>query len=103
MAKTGISYGLRLSAPLVDQIALGEGDAPTASCPGSPDDPRAAPGFLCLYEFAGVNRAPGTGGLLLDNPSGTAEEGYKVGATVQLRSATAGEFQSRGTWAVTAP
>jgi hypothetical protein len=45
---TTIDFGARLDAdPLVE--VLSRTDTPDTHCPGRLDDPRAAPGYLCVY------------------------------------------------------
>ena len=63
---------------------VAEGGPPTAQCPGTVDAPQAAPGHLCVYEGGTVSAD-------------------RFGWVAQISSVAAGAFQSRGTWAVTAP
>lgn len=51
---TAISFGLTLDGVPVAHF-VGRGDIATAECPGSADDPRAAPGHLCVYESDSAN------------------------------------------------
>jgi len=68
-------------------------------CPGTFEEPEAAPGVLCLYTEAE--------GLMLfanvDNPSTGINEtaSYPTGAVIPFQPEEAGAF-ARGTWAVTA-
>jgi hypothetical protein len=81
-----ISFGFTLAAaPTVEKI----GSTPTANCPGNVEDPRAAPGFLCLYrqtesdvEFIGSIATP-------------------FGANLSVVAKTPGRFFYEGSWAVT--
>src|SRR2546423_2528302 len=50
-AEAPISFGFPLAAPPTVQV-LQVKDPPTEQCPGSPESPSAAPGFLCLYTVA---------------------------------------------------
>ena len=96
-AASDVSFGYAFSeAPDVHFIEVG--DPTPAACPGSPDDPQAEPGHLCIYERdvenAGARGTNGSGG------DGTADVS---GTTLFVRSAAAGDFWSRGTWAAGAP
>lgn len=67
---------------------------PTEECPGTATDPRAAPGFLCIYRQAG-------GGAALTDPGMVVS---RWGAAFQFGdNGSAGDLFAYGTWAVTAP
>lgn len=72
-----------------------EGTAPPPECPGTALSPQAQAGHLCVYEHVRV----GSPSIVIDDPGGSVTTGFIVQTTV----AAGGEFQSRGTWAVTAP
>ena len=69
-------------------------------CPGDVDSPQAAAGHLCVYEGVTINAK-----LIVDGASsnGGALSADRFGWIAQISSVAAGAFQSRGTWAVTAP
>jgi hypothetical protein len=70
-----------------------EGQPPT-ECPGTPDNPQAAPGHLCVYA------TQGNSGVAIANPeTSIAPDASRRGFTVFA------EFEAftGGTWAVTAP
>jgi hypothetical protein len=91
-----ISFGFLLaSAPTPHFVPA---NTTTPECQGTDSSPTAAPGHLCVYEGASLNRHTpaifGADGLL----------GADVqGATVIVSSIAAGNFLSVGSWAVTAP
>ncbi len=95
------SFGASLAAaPSASMI--GAGGSPTPSCPGSADDPQAAPGHLCVYEQS----VAGEPFRCLFRVAPFAFCGDRVntfGAGVWIRSSAAGATYSLGTWAVTAP
>lgn len=89
-----ISYQLPLpSDPALDLIEEGEG--PTADCPGSPGDPQAAPGNLCVYE---ARNDSATKLNVLES-----ETGGKLGALLFADIPENTNFEFDGSWAVTAP
>jgi len=93
----GFPIGLP-SAPTPNFIA--QGGAPTTACPGSPTNPTATPGNLCVYEASGQNRAfVCIGSASLVTSCGTDP----FGAGVVVTASATGQFYSFGTWAVTAP
>jgi hypothetical protein len=83
---TAISFGLTLAeVPKVETV----GNTATSNCPGTVEDPRAAPGYLCFYRQTekgiatiGVSPAP-------------------YGADVTLTTSETGRFYYEGSWAVT--
>lgn len=88
--------------------ALGEGEDPTplveedkaafeAACPGSPAEPEATSGFLCIYQSdqgPGVRAPTASVGF-----KGTAEAAGEFGVTIPFETTAKGAF-ARGTWAV---
>jgi hypothetical protein len=85
-----------LAAPNVHRIDIG--DIAPPQCPGEYTDPQAEPGNLCVYiDF--------TSNLATDNVNGPDgdDTASRFGFTYFLRSAGAGDYRIRATWAVTAP
>jgi hypothetical protein len=99
---TAISFGAELSfapsAAPANFIKAGQG--PTANCPGSPSDPQAAPGNVCVYEQAETNTAVAR---LFRISSSTVDAADRYGVGLIKYAAGTGAAQSWGTWAVTAP
>ncbi|HET7122014.1 MAG TPA: hypothetical protein VFI17_12300 [Solirubrobacterales bacterium] len=89
---TEVSYPIPLSfKPTIEVI--GEGESPTANCPGNVLDPQAAAGFLCLYserEDAELSAE--------NNPA----QGH-FGFLVFFETPEGDNYENHGTWAVTAP
>ncbi len=79
---------------------LEAGDPPTASCPGSPSNPQAAVGHLCLYESAFSNIAAYS---IVGPTTGVPNTASRWGAVLRVTSAGSGSFSTMGTWAVRAP
>jgi hypothetical protein len=71
------------------------GTPPPPECPGTAASPQAQAGHLCVYEHV----RQGAPSIVIDDPGGNVTTGFIVQTTV----AAGGVFQSRGTWAVTAP
>jgi hypothetical protein len=86
------------AVPVANVIAFG--GAPTANCPGSINDPQAAPGQLCVYERERVNVSQvrpfnaGTGLVFVANNTGFG---------VAVMATAAGQTFGYGRWAVTVP
>jgi hypothetical protein len=91
-AGQGYTYQLPLTAPATEHF-LASGEKPTAQCPGSVEDPKAAPGNLCIYE--GTNHTNDSVSL------GSEESKFGFGILVSRKAV--GGFWSIGSWAVTAP
>lgn len=70
-----------------------QGATPPAECPGTSSDPKAQPGFLCIYENTKSN-------IAADHPS--VYNLSRVGAGLFARSTGAGAAFSGGRWAATA-
>ncbi|HVC06804.1 MAG TPA: hypothetical protein VND98_04365 [Solirubrobacterales bacterium] len=91
---TSASYPIPLGfTPKVGQIA--EKGAPTTECPGSSEKPKAAPGYLCVYE---TRRDNGTLEIEVDEASQSLF-GFALYAVVGEGE----NFEYGGRWAVTAP
>lgn len=89
-----ISFPLRVE-PVPTVHFLAEGASPTTACPGTVENPEAAPGQLCVYtktEFE-VGTPTGTGAYTGDGNSGIVAE-------VPINSGAEG--YATGSWAVTA-
>jgi hypothetical protein len=100
---TAFSFGALLpaapAAPPANFIDVGEG--PTASCPGSPSNPQAAPGNLCVYE---AHESHTDSGATMFHPSsGITYQADPYGAGLWKTSFGTGRAESYGTWAATAP
>jgi hypothetical protein len=102
--KASISFPIPVEGePALTYVAAGS--EPTAGCPGTVEDPQAAPGNLCVYELGGF-------GLefreVIDPVSGEswAEEpaNYKAGSSGSLLSFTVKQTagQLYGNWVVSA-
>jgi hypothetical protein len=89
------SFALRVPADWTSHVILSGATAP-ATCPGTVNAPEAQAGHLCVYEGFGNNRA-----LVVDAAADTGSTSF--GWIAQIASVAAGSFQSRGTWAITAP
>ena len=88
-----LSFGYRLpSSPNIRFIK--EGEAVPAGCSGTPANPEADPGYLCVFETYRNNTNQSRGANLMADG--------RNGAVVYEFSASAGESTSMGTWAVTA-
>jgi hypothetical protein len=99
---TDISFGAALAAPPAASL-LPLGSPSTPACPGTPANPTAAPGNLCVYESTHLN----IGAEGLADPSVTGVQPGQAsafGALIFVRAQSGGaRMQSAGTWAVTAP
>jgi hypothetical protein len=93
VARDAQSFFYQLSAE-PDTHFVADGAVAPPQCPGTKEAPAALPGHLCVYEHVSQNAT-----TLIDDPAGTLRQGF----IIQTSSAAAGQFQSRGTWAVTAP
>jgi len=110
-----ISFGFRFSsAPTVVTVVPADTaqERAAAGCPGTLDNPQAAPGKLCIYEFYGNNAdvlqpmsSPGghdvhVATLNLETESRIAT---KFGFILNVQSAAAGSLDGAGKWAATSP
>ena len=100
--QTQIAFGFSLAAaPTPHYIAFGT--APPAECPGTPTDPKANPGHLCIYEGAAPINSTNRGEFDPSSPGGTENVATTYGAGVFMDATAAGDTRIRGSWAVTAP
>jgi hypothetical protein len=98
-----ISFGFQMAAPL-EAIWVSAGGPSPPHCTGSPADPTADPGYLCVYESIARNAVLY---LVLEpesEPPGTYGISGRWGAVLFVQTAaTAGLTYSIGTWAATSP
>jgi hypothetical protein len=74
---------------------------PNTECPGSPAEPTAAPGYVCLYEAATINSSFKGFANLIDEPRASR---FGTTAIFEFENVAAGQdLLAGGTWAVTAP
>jgi hypothetical protein len=91
---TAISYPLRLSEEPTKHFVPAGSTAP-AECPGSTEEPKAAPGNVCIYALAPVNlELFGFNGGTIDKTSGVSMTFIALDETEPM--------QASGAWAVTA-
>lgn len=98
---SSFSFGRNLpAAPLAPpaNIIL-FGSPPTLDCPGSFDNPQAAPGHLCIYERLRSNVST----VVVLDSLGASNRADRTGATMFIASAAVGQAYSLGKWAVTIP
>lgn len=96
-----IAFGFQFaSAPKGHYIE--EGTTPPAECPGSPTNPQASPGHLCVYE--GIRSGSFTGAVF-DPSTGETGGTTRWGAGIFLTTSSKAEENvfSYGTWAATTP
>ena len=99
-----ISYPLQLSTePLVVEVPFGGTNPDPAHCPGTPQAPTAARGYLCIYDrFSGnVLQTTGTN-LQVANVDGFGGTTNVWGGRIVARASATGTVDVEGTWAVTA-
>jgi hypothetical protein len=98
-ATTEISFTLRLGvAPAVHYINVG--DPSPAECPGSPTDPQALAGNLCVYEGNATN-VTSRGVFNAETPGGTLGAASREGAGIYIFPTAASHAYVWGSWAVT--
>ena len=102
-----ISFPIPLSSADAEDItykALSTADSPTANCPGSPEEPLAEPGFLCVYA-AGFSSTPSVGiptHAYKPVLSGE-EEGVSTAGTLLYFESFDATRRISGSFAITAP
>jgi hypothetical protein len=97
-----ISYPLPLAANPIPEVVQ-QGDPATANCPGSPANPQAAAGYLCIYvDYANQLSAIGVKFFGTDGDDTPAGE-FRFGVVVYAKALGALPPEAAGTWAVTAP
>jgi len=81
---------------------LPKGSSPTSDCPGTPDDPKAAAGHLCVYEFTATEDDYSFAGIIAGGRLGQGAAD-RFGAVLSIISNDGdGRWSSRGTWAASA-
>jgi hypothetical protein len=102
---TGISFPFELSAPpaAAIEVPFGGINPDPTHCPGSPDSPTAAPGYLCVYDRGAVNAQAGcqTDLCIADVSSHGTTSNF--GAQIWTVAKATGHVAVVGSWAVTAP
>ena len=96
--ETSISFQIPLAAAPAFHI-IPVGGPSTGACPGTADNPSAAPGNLCIYESTLVN----TTGFSLPDGLNPVSGPTRFGLPGLLGASTNGDYIARGAWAVTAP
>lgn len=92
-----ISWGFEMpTTPTVHWLTVGS--AATADCPGTPANPQAAEGHLCVYEDAALNAAHHE---ILSGGTNTVDTADTFGAVLHVEWSIADAFRSTGTWAIT--
>lgn len=104
-ASTTFLFHPPLSTGLIVPEIVFAGFPSTANCPGSISDPRASPGYLCLYESANLNVDQWCVGHLLGEWKCYSADPVldPIGAIVKITAKAAGRSASMGVWAVTEP
>jgi hypothetical protein len=103
---TSITFPLELSTnPSVVEVPYGVPNPDPTDCPGSPEAPGAAPGYLCLYDKFEENLGQAVPGEYLQVFGvGTAiGQASRFGARLAVAPQNTGEAFIDGSWAVTAP
>ena len=97
LAADAISFGFEFPvAPTVEIVP--PAGPPTANCAGTVAAPKAAPGYVCLYQVLNGNNT----GLLTIDPAFTGPNtSGKSGLTALIQSTASGAFASTGAWAAT--
>ena len=96
--ETSISFQIPLAAAPAFHI-VPVGGPSTGACPGTANNPSAAPGNLCIYESTLVN----TTGFSLPDGLNPVSGPTRFGLPGLLGASTNGDYIARGAWAVTAP
>ena len=97
IASSEISFAVPLAtAPIAHFIP--DGGAVPAGCSGTPENPGASPGHLCVFQESGFNVSDSVVATPNDTVGAT-----RHGAILLTFSAGAGRFSNAGRWAVTAP
>jgi hypothetical protein len=103
---TSITFPLELSAsPKVVEVPNGVPNPDPTHCPGSPQAPSAAPGYLCLYDQFEQNVGQAVPGENVQvNNDGTFGVASPFGAQLAVVPQNLpGQVIIQGAWAVTAP
>ena len=101
-----ISFPIPLSGQAAEEItvvSLKVEPEPNPNCPGSAAEPKANPGFLCVYAAGFESNFFGNPNFVF-KASDTEEEGVSTsGALLYFEGASAGTRRSTGSFAITAP
>lgn len=102
---TSIAFPLELSAsPTVVEVPNGVPSPDPTHCPGSPQAPSAAPGYLCLYDLSEMSVRQVFAGEYLQVTDGNAlGHASPFGAELAVVPQNPGYAEIDGSWAVTAP
>jgi hypothetical protein len=90
--ESSISFAIPLASAPTFNVRT-PGSPANAACPGTPEQPEAAPGNACFYE---TNLTNTTGALAFRNPG-------RFGVSFFTPATALGSYLARGRWAVTAP
>jgi hypothetical protein len=94
------SFQFPMPSNLLTPHFVSSGGLPPAACAaGSPGEPKAAPGHLCVFETNDGNAT--LSGIV--NPAAGGTGVSKYGFVLEFTSNGSGLAVSRGTWAATAP
>jgi hypothetical protein len=99
ISRSPISFPIPLAAAPAGEAYHVVGAAPTTECPGTPADPEAAPGMLCVYEAGLTGRVTLRG--FFEPVTGENFRSSRFGAIAFVNGYAGSGI--RGTWAVTAP
>ena len=95
-----VTFQFPMPSNLLVTHFVSSGDVPPAACAdGTPGEPKAAPGHLCVFETNDGNAT--LSGIY--NPAASGEGVSKYGFAMEFKSNGPGLAVSRGGWAATAP
>jgi hypothetical protein len=101
-----ISFALELpSEPLVVwEVPYGGTNPAPQDCKGTPQEPSAAPGYMCFYDRFSGNVLATTGtNMQVQNIEGLGSAADRFGIRMVVRAQKTGNVIVSGSWAVTAP
>jgi Collagen triple helix repeat (20 copies) len=102
---TAISFPIPLTAAAAEAIAvetITTIKSPTENCPGSSTEPKAEPGFLCLYTAAYETSLPATAPFV-EKLAATEHAGVSVSGALLVFENVANRETAGGSFAITAP
>jgi len=99
-----LSFNIPLEAGSEPEFEfIPKGGSSTTNCPGTPEEPAAAPNFLCVYVGTQIG-AEFTEGVSALKPGGSFAAGVgTTGAIINFATGEGAVIAAFGTWAVTAP
>ena len=102
LTSASFSFTLPLAAPPLAPAAniIAVNGAPTANCPGTFADPRAAPGKLCIYPNRRDNVRDD---LQVVNSASVTGMADRTGASLLAAASSPGSVVALGKWAMTPP